>query len=412
MLAGVARRSEIAAVRVTLGCVKILHTADWHAGRSLHGMDRTPEVRAALEEIAEIARQRDVDLILVAGDLYDNRNPGAEAVAAVNDFFVRTGRAGIPSVVIAGNHDAPSRLDAERDLLGLAGAHVVGSPRVARDGGTFDLCLNGEVARIAALPFVSERRLVRLSELFEQDAGQQRESYQASMRKLILNLCGGFGSDTVNLLLLHTTMEGATLANSEYVFHSTDTYTLGPDLLPESADYVALGHIHKPQSVQGVAGYRARYSGSILQLDFGEQGDTKGVVLVEARPGRPSEILETIPLDAGRRLRRVRLAENDLERRTPELAEFDGWLKLAVELDAPRPGLKERIRSVLPNVLAVEQILPSAAEADGAGVDPKGMSLLEAFSLYYRSEKGQPLEDALEAAFNDLHETVIEQGHE
>ena len=105
--------------------VKILHTADWHAGRSLHGVDRTPEVRAALQELSELAMVRVVDLILVAGDLFDNKNPSADAAAAVYEFFVSTGQRGIPSVVIAGNHDSPGRLDAVRSMLELAQVHTV-----------------------------------------------------------------------------------------------------------------------------------------------------------------------------------------------------------------------------------------------------------------------------------------------
>ncbi|MDQ3461346.1 MAG: exonuclease subunit SbcD, partial [Deinococcota bacterium] len=81
--------------------MKILHTADWHAGRTLHGVDRTPEIREALREIAALAVDEEVDLILVAGDLYDSKRPGPEAEEAVYEFFLTTGRAGIPSVVIA-----------------------------------------------------------------------------------------------------------------------------------------------------------------------------------------------------------------------------------------------------------------------------------------------------------------------
>src|SRR5690554_2982644 len=106
--------------------VRILHTADWHAGRTLMGRDRTAEVRAALAELADIARSREVDLVLVAGDVFDNRNPTAEAESAVYDFFGELQAAGIPSVVIAGNHDSPRRLDAVSRLLGSAGAFVVG----------------------------------------------------------------------------------------------------------------------------------------------------------------------------------------------------------------------------------------------------------------------------------------------
>ena len=96
--------------------MKILHTADWHAGRVLHGQPRTPEIREVLREIAELARTEAVDLVLVAGDLYDTRNPGAEAEAAVYEFFKTLGDARIPSVVIAGNHDAPGRLATRVDL--------------------------------------------------------------------------------------------------------------------------------------------------------------------------------------------------------------------------------------------------------------------------------------------------------
>jgi DNA repair protein SbcD/Mre11 len=153
--------------------VKLLHTADWHAGRSLHGLDRTPEIREVLQEIADIARAEAVDLILVAGDIFDNKNPSAEAESAVYDFF--SSMQDIPSVVIAGNHDSPQRLEALRHLLKLANVYVVGQPRIASQGGVFDLLIKNEVARIAALPFVSERRLIKVAELLDMDIGQQLE---------------------------------------------------------------------------------------------------------------------------------------------------------------------------------------------------------------------------------------------
>lgn len=391
-----------------MGCVKLLHTADWHAGRSLHGVDRTPEIREALREIAELAAQEAVDLILVAGDLFDSRNPSAAAEEAVYEFFTTTGAAGIPSVVIAGNHDSPGRLDAVRRILRLASVHAVGQPLVAGAGGAFELEAGGERVRIAALPFVSERRLVRVAELLDGDAGSQRQSYAQSMRRLIRNLTAGFDDDALNLLLMHTTMEGAALANSEYVFHSTESYTLSPDMLPDSAHYVALGHIHKPQGVQGLPDAAARYPGSLLQLDFGEQGDTKEVLLLEARPGRPTELLQRVPIRAGRRLRRETLDEDALERRTPELAEFDGWLKLSLRLDAPRPGLKDRIRAALPNVLAVETLLPEV-EAEDGGVDVERIGLVEAYGQYHRARRGEGAPDELVDAFRALLEHVHDE---
>ena len=140
--------------------MRILHTADWHAGRSLLGIDRTPEVAEVLLEIAEIALDLEVDLILVAGDLFDGKSPGAAAEEAVFSFFLRTGQEGIKSVVIAGNHDSPARLDAFSRILKLTNVHMVGQPRVAGNGGVFRTEIKGQALQVATLPFISERRIV------------------------------------------------------------------------------------------------------------------------------------------------------------------------------------------------------------------------------------------------------------
>ena len=382
--------------------MKILHTADWHAGRTLHGVDRTPEIRGVLAEIAELAKTEAVDLIIVAGDIYDSKNPGADAERAVYEFFLSTGAAGIRSVVIAGNHDSPSRLDAIQNLLKLANVHLVGHPQVAGQGGVFDLSLNGEVARVAALPFVSERRIVKVAELLESDPGQWLEKYQGGMRRLIQNLSSTFTNDTVNLLVMHGTMNGATLSNSEYTFHCTDTYALGADILPEGANYVALGHIHKPQAIQGYPENAGRYAGSILQLDFGEQGDAKHVYIVEARAGKPTELLKAVPLQGGKRLKRLSMELDDLDRRAHEF-DYDGWLKLNLKLERPRPGLKDRIRADFPNVLSIDIELPEV-ETSEAELDLEGMDLLAAYARYYEEKRGQGVPDDVQDAFRDLLE--------
>jgi DNA repair protein SbcD/Mre11 len=382
--------------------VKILHTADWHAGRFLHGVDRTPEIREVLREIAEIAQREAVDLILVAGDLFDTRNPGADAEAAVYEFFLTTGRANIPSVVVAGNHDSPSRLEAVKHLLKLANVYIIGNPVVSKQGGTFELHLNGETVRVAALPFVSERRIIKVAELLEADPGQWLEKYQEGMRKLVYNLTESFDSEAVNLLITHLTMDGATLSQSEYSFHCTEAYALKADVFPESLNYVALGHIHKSQRVKDFEEYRGRYSGSILQLDFGEQADTKYVYIVDAQAGKTNDIKE-IALTGGRRLKRHNFHYDELERRTPDLQDFGGYIKLALKLDKPRPGLKERIKQAIPNVLAVEFEL-ATEELPSDSVDLEKMTLLEAYAQFYQNQKSQVLPDDLRDAFKELYD--------
>jgi exonuclease SbcD len=382
--------------------MKLLHTADWHAGRTLHGVSRTPEIRAALREVAALAAEEAVDLILVSGDLYDSRRPGPDAEEAVYEFFTTTGGAGIPSVVIAGNHDSPRRLEAVRGILELAHVHVIGEPKVAGQGGVFDLPIGDEVARIAALPFVSERRLVRVAELLEADPGQWHEKYRQGMRALLGNLTSGFSSQTVNLLLLHTAMEGVKLSGSEYGFTCTEDYCLGADALP-SADYVALGHIHKPQAVQGFPENAGRYAGSLVQLDFGEQGEEKYAYIVEASAGKPTRLLKAHRIAAGRRLKRVKLNREELEERMHELSATDGWLKLTINLPRPEPGLKERLKATLPNLLIVEQLLPAHGE-DSRGVDHQTTDLAEAYAQFYTQERGGELPEELRAAFLELYQ--------
>lgn len=389
--------------------MKILHTADWHAGRTLHGVDRTPEVREALREIAALAVEESVDLILVAGDLYDSKRPGPDAEEAVYEFFLTTGRAGIPSVVIAGNHDSPGRLDAVGGILKLVDVHTFGEAKVAGQGGAFALTLGEEVAQIAALPFVSERRLVRVAELLGGDPGLWRQRYAEGMRRLVANLTQSFTSDSVNLLLMHTTMHGATLANSEYQFHCSESYTLSSELFPASCNYVALGHIHKPQTIQGYPDYGGRYAGSLIQLDFGEAGDKKYVYLLEARAGEPTRLLGAHEIRAGRRLKNVRLDLDGLERRSGELADWDGWLKLRLTLERPLPGLKDRIKASLKNVLAVELELPGETEEETGGVDHEALGLTEAYAQFYDEGRGQPLPDDLRRAFSELYDTVYHE---
>src|SRR5690554_5026407 len=187
--------------------MRILHTADWHAGRALHGADRTPEVRAALNELADMALSERVDAIVVAGDIYDSRNPSAAAEDAVYDFFLRTGAAGIPSVVIAGNHDSHARFDAVSSILRLAKVRTVGSFRPAGQGGLVELELDAGRLKVAALPFISERRMIDAEALLRKDLGAQRDSYREVMRKLIHNLTTGMDHRSVNLLAMHTTFE-------------------------------------------------------------------------------------------------------------------------------------------------------------------------------------------------------------
>ncbi len=384
--------------------MKILHTTDWHAGCVLKGVNRTPEIRKALQEVAQLAIEENIDLVLIAGDLFDKKNPSADAEACVYEFFLNIAKANIPSVVIAGNHDATSRFEAIAEILKLTGAYVFGDVRLKGQGGTFKLPINNEVAQIASLPFISERRIVKYAELLESDIGTWLEAYREGMRKLIANLTQDFSSDTVNLLLLHTMIDGASLSNSEYKFHCTQDYSLHPDSLPENANYIALGHVHKAQTISYIQGNKARYAGSLIQLNFAEAGNKKYVFIVEAQASKPTKLIKQHEIQAGKILKQVKIKGDELESKLDDLKSFDGWLKLSLSLDEPIAGLKDKIMRNLQNVLDIEIKLPERTIeiTKDDEPDPSEIELSEAYAQFYQEEKGREIPKRLLTTFREL----------
>ena len=372
--------------------MRVLHTADFHAGRVLRGFDRTPEIREALTEIAVLACTEGADAVLVSGDLFDTANPSAEAEAAVFDFFLELGRAKIPAIAIAGNHDSAARLASVTGLLEVVGVQLLAEP--AKNPAELLRHIptrSGEVLTVGALPYLSERRLIRGADLLGADIGQWRQKYQQGMGFFMEQMAAGFVPGNVNMLMMHATISGAKGSGSEKTmqFHLDNAYTVEPQQLPRSAQYAALGHIHKPQQVSDAP--PAYYCGSVIQLDFGEGGEKKQVNLIEVSPRQPARVT-AIPLSSGRELRTLRVpleqVEARLEREKPHLT---GAL-VKVVVDAPAgtatAGLKDRVLKILPGALAVEL---SALQEDLAQptLRREGLSLMELYERYWRERRGE-----------------------
>lgn len=389
--------------------MRVLHTADFHAGRLLRGYDRTPEIHAALTEIAQLAVSEGAGAVLVSGDLFDTANPSADAEAAVFDFFLRLRDAKIPGVVIAGNHDSAARLQSLTGLLGWVGITVIAQVDPARLTRDIELA-SGEVLTVGALPYLSERRLVRAAELLGGDLGGQRQKYRENMGTFLREIGKGFRGDHVNMLMLHATLDGAVPSGSEktFQFDLTNAYTVSGLQLPPGAQYVALGHIHKPQQVSEAP--PAYYPGSVVQLDFGEAGERKGVNLIEVSPGRPASV-QTIPLASGKELRTVRASLEQVEKQLEAVRAqgFSGLLKVVVRAPAGTalPGLKDRVLRAAPQALAVEL---EAEQEDLAlpELRREGLSLSELFERYWRERRGE-LPPDVRAAFGEADRAAREE---
>jgi exonuclease SbcD len=360
------------------------------------------EYATALDEVGGIAVDREVDAVLVAGDIFDSPAPQPEAEKLVYDFLARLVKEQIPAVLIAGNHDHPRKLAALASLLEGLSIHVRHAVRPAADGGVVPLTSRDgqEEARVAVLPFVPERKVGDACSVMDPERTWY-ESYAECLEQIFSALVAGLTPSTVNVAIGHLLVAGSLFGTGERKLHLGDIYGLNPEQLPSSLQYIGLGHLHRPQEL--MAPSRTLYSGSLVELDFGEKEQEKRVVFVEAHPGKAASI-ESVPLSAGRRLRDV---AGTLEELRTSAADFgDAFLRVTVRTEAPLPGLAEQVRELLPNALDVTVDHPRNGNGD-EGKDEGSRTLLEPaqlFARYYERKNGAPPSRELQALFRSLHE--------
>lgn len=377
--------------------MRILHTSDWHVGKVWKGKKRLDELERLLDHLATFTRQESIDLLIHSGDVFDTPSPSAEAERLVFRFFKEIGQAGVPSVVIAGNHDSPSRLAAWGQLSELVECYVVARPR----GDVLRIeTRNGGAATVAAVPFAGARQLVSALERMDDEEAARNKTYPQRMGRLMAQLETAFRPDTVNLFTAHAFVGGCLLSNSERRVHVGDDWALEASTLPGSADYVAMGHVHRPQRLDG-APVEARYAGSALQLDFGEVGEEKHFLVVEAQPSGPVRV-EAVPYQGATPLvdREARL--ETIEAEAEELAKA-GWLRLTVPMTTPEPDAAQRIRKLLPNAVVIRLQLPERQAESTVPSFPAAAPASEIFEAYYRREHGKPPGDVLIQLFQELY---------
>ncbi len=305
---------------------RILHTSDWHLGVSVRNRSRAEDHDTAIAEVVDIARAAQPDLILHTGDLFDGHRPPmadfGRAIVALRDLAEIA-----PVVVLAGNHDSAAALEVLGTAVGDqlsdeldAGSYeplrpcrqrirVHARPTTAGKGAVATYpSKSGVEIRLAALPFVHANRVLKE---FDQLA-EANTTYADKLREIVGVLTKAVLTDfdhskQVAVFASHVHVTEAALSSERTVHVSTD-YATDAAHMPEAYGYLAFGHIHVPQPV---AGGRGRYAGSILEVDFGEEGETKQVVIVDLEPGRPAR-QHLIPLVRARKLRRVRAALAEL----------------------------------------------------------------------------------------------------
>lgn len=374
--------------------MRILHTGDWHLGRTLEGRIRLLEQEKFLDELVAMAEDQQADMILMAGDVYDSVNPPAAAEGMFYEAAARLSQNGRHLVVIAGNHDQPERVAAVSPLVLQQGITLVGlpSPEAVR----IHIPRTAETAIIAALPYPSE---ARLSELLagEGDETELRLAYSAKVGKLMRQLASSFKPDTINLAMSHIYVLGGVECDSERPIQVGGAYTVDPSAMDIGAQYTALGHLHRPQAVKGNG--LIRYSGSPLAYSFSEAGQAKSVMMLDITPGEAPKT-EELFISSGRPLVKwtCRGGLEEVRRWLDEDRDSHAFIDLEISLtEAMSLGDIQSLRKAHEGIVHIRPLYP-ALEAEASMTSRAQMPVPELFRKFYQRQSGgaEPEEELVE----------------
>ena len=377
--------------------MKLIHTADWHLGKNIEGYTRLEEQRQFLKDFIKICEDEQADMIIIAGDIYDNYNPSAMAEQLFYDTLKQLSRNGrCMTVVISGNHDNPDRLTASGPLARDHGIVMAGTPNsIITPGihgqheitesapGYFHAIINNEEVDMLLVPFPSEKRLNEVYLNETDDETQKAASYGEKMSALFSSLKEHFHKDSIHLIASHLFVMDSIEDGSERSIQLGGSYMVGGDIFPEIADYIALGHVHKPQKVPGCP--NARYSGSPLPFNIKETSFHKQVISVELRAGSPCVIHE-LPLPVYKPIE-IWHCENIEEaiEKCEENKERDCWVYLEIKTDhyIHEEDIK-KMKTLKTDILSITPVLPENDSDDFSASDIREQPFDELVKNFYR----------------------------
>lgn len=376
--------------------MRILHTSDWHIGKRLMGRERLGEQSDVLDEIARICDEEEVELVLVAGDVFDTYMPGAEAEELFFSKIKEIAGKDRAVLLISGNHDDGVRLSACAPLSEEQGIYVVGNSRKplplhcmrrvrpVSSGAGYAVFENdrGEKAFVNTLPYPNEAR-------FKEEKSDL--SFPERMKKWIDEGESGNEEHLPSVFLSHIFVVGGVTSESEREIDLGGARAVPLDVLPGS-DYIALGHLHKKQHMgQG----NCWYSGSPLQYSFDEANGEKGVKIFDLTE-RGVENLHDVPLTSGKRLIRL---EADSPAAAEELLALypDCLAEMKLHLAAPLVSSEAAALAGFENLVS---LITDVRETEGLEFESrKGLSDAGLFEEFYRAQYNEPPADELKTLF-------------
>jgi exonuclease SbcD len=379
--------------------MRILHTSDWHLGKRLERHDRMEEHRAAVDSVVAIAEAEGADLVLHSGDLFDRPVPPVEALRLGLEGLVRLAAGGSrPLVAVAGNHDSPELFETLAPFLAPFGVHLIGRIKAPGEGGIVTVETGAGSAHVACFPFLRAAQTVDFMARADEWYGKYADRVRKITEAYAAALADVAGPDDATLLVAHFMVGGVKVdtgaPRGERDLHIGQAYAATDGAVPTAVDYVAMGHIHAPQPVPG-ARVPAEYAGSLLQLDFGEAGEQKRIVIVDTSPEAPATV-RSVAVEGGRPLVRVTGTWEEIAARD----DLDGaYLDLTVTTEGPDPGLMDAARERFPDVVKVKAEYERARESRPTTT---GRPLEDLYADYHRETHNDDPSDALMELFREI----------
>lgn len=397
--------------------LRLLHTSDWHLGQHFMGKSRQAEHQAFCAWLLEQVRQHRVDVVLIAGDIFDTGAPPSHAREQYNRFVVALRETGARLVVLGGNHDSVAMLGESRELLACLDTWVV--PAAAQDPADQVLPLptrDGEPgALLCAIPFLRARDLLR------SEAGQSAEDKQRSLQQAIAEHYARCHEHALTLRRKHgplpivasghLTTVGASASESVREIYVGSLEAFPTSAFP-AADYIALGHIHRPQKVGGLE--HIRYSGSPIPLSFDEAGQQKEVLLVDLDHIGLCGVTP-LPVPCFQPLLTLRgtlaqIAEQLPQAATRGTAERPAWLEILVVSDDYLSDLGSRLaeltRDLPVDVLRIRRERSGAAPAL-PGESRETLDELDPLQVFQRRLDQETLDETLRDDLTGLYQQVL-----
>lgn len=403
--------------------MKILHTSDWHLGKNLDGYSRLEEQKMFLADFVKISKEKSPNLILISGDIYDNPNPPAIAESLFYETIKKSSNNGKTMIVIIpGNHDNAMRLASAKTLAKESCVIIIenyddiiptgdyGKNKViSSDEGVIKVEINNEKAVIITLPFISEQDLGKSITDIDNSEEINSKSYQNKLANLIKNREKMYEDDTINLMMAHLFTVKSSPSGEERTNRLGSAYLIDSNIFPKKADYIALGHIHKMQVVEGTS-RKCYYSGSPIHYNKTEaKTNTKYILEIDIDKDKNTKITE-IPINIYKKIEIWKVdTYQDALKMSLEKADENSWVY--IEIEDSRILTPDEISEIKNNKKDVIDIRTGKIQSDDNDIeDISEKSESEKFSLFYEEEIGDKIPDDILEKYMYFLNKVEEDG--